>query len=251
MKTLKVRNKNAMLELLRGGAKFEKISIANRLERDSLTKEIISAAKSRGVRVEPEPIKKMAKRRSGQTREVLVGFLVPENFRTLNGLLGELYESGQEPFFLLVNRVDFESNIGLIARTAFAAGVNGLIFQGDESRFFSEETLHFSMGAIARIPLVKMSVFEALKELKKNGIKTFCLQMDGVPYYGEDLTGPAAFVLGAEGKGVSDEVGARCSKSLSIPMRQGIDSLNVGVSAAVVLYEKLRQEKKGFNKAKK
>lgn len=246
MKTLKVRNKNAMMELLRSGAKFEKISIANRLDKDSLTQEIILIAKSRGIRVEPAPIKKMAKRRSGRTREVLVGSLIPENFRTLKTLLGELYENNQEPFFLLVNRVDFESNIGLISRTAFAAGVNGLIFQGDESRFFNEETLHFSMGAIARIPLVKMSIFEALKELNKNGIKTFCLQMGGVPYYNEDLSGPVAFVLGAEGKGVSGEVCAKCGKNLSIPMRGGINSLNVGVSAAVVLYEKIRQEKKGF-----
>ncbi|QQG46153.1 MAG: RNA methyltransferase [Candidatus Niyogibacteria bacterium] len=241
MKILKVRNKNAMMELLRSGANFDKISIVNDLEQDNLTKEIITLAKSRGIRIVTAPIGKMAKRRSGQTREVLVGFLVPENIRTLGDLLDEIYKKNQDPFFLLVNRVDFESNIGVIARTAFASGVNGLIFQGDEDRFFNEETTHFSMGAIARIPLIKMNIFEALKELRKNGIKTFCVQTGGGAYYGENFLGPVAFVLGAEGEGLSEGVSSRCDKKISIPMRKGIDSLNVGVSAGIVLYEKVRQ----------
>ena len=128
MKTLKVRNKNAMVELLQSGANFEKISIVADLEQDSLTKEIISLAKGRGIRVETSTQRKMAKRRSGETQEVLVGFLIPENIRKLKDLLDEMYQKNENPFFLLVNRVDFESNIGVIARTAFAAGVNGLIF---------------------------------------------------------------------------------------------------------------------------
>jgi len=242
MNILKVRNKNAMKELLQGGAAFEKISIVSDLEQDDATKEILSLAKSKGVRVETAPIRKMTKRRSGHTREVLVGFVKVDNRWSLKNLLDALYKRNETPFFLLVNRVDFESNIGVIARTAFAAGVNGLVFQGDERNFLNDETLHFSMGAIVRIPLVKISIFEALKELRKNGIKTFCLRMDGDTYHHEDLSGPAAFVLGAEGKGVSDEVADRCDKKISIPMRQGIDSLNVGVSAGIVLYEKIRQD---------
>lgn len=57
-------------------------------------------------------------------------------------------------------------------------------------------------------------------------------------------SGAVAFVVGAESKGVSEEVSDRCDKKISIPMRQGIDSLNVGVSAGIVLYEKVRQEGK-------
>ncbi len=98
------------------------------------------------------------------------------------------------------------------------------------------------MGAIARIPLVKMSIFESLKELQKSGVKTFSLQMDGDTYFKENLSGPVAFVLGAEGEGLSEKVSSRCHKKLTIPIRKDIDSLNVGVSAAIILYEKVRQE---------
>ncbi|MFC1802095.1 TrmH family RNA methyltransferase [Patescibacteria group bacterium] len=244
MKPLKIRNKNAMIELLKSGANFEKISMVKGLDQDDLTKEILATAKSRGILIETAPIKKMEKRRSGQTREVLVGYLIPEDFYSLENLFKEVYEKDQDPFFLLINRVDFESNIGVIARTAFAAGVNGLIFQGDEKRFFNEETLHFSMGAIARIPIVKMNIFEALKEFKKSGVKTLCLQMGGESYFKEDLSGPVALVLGAEGEGLPEAVAEKCDKKISIPMSEGIDSLNVSVSAGVVLYEKVRQDSK-------
>jgi len=242
MKAIKVRNKNAILELLKDGADFEKIILADDLKQDDLTKEILSTAASRNVSIEKIPRHRMDKGRSGENREVLIGFLIPKNNWLLNNLLNDLLKKNRDPFFLLVNRVGYANNIGVIARTAFATGVNGLIFQGEQDRFLNEETLHFSTGAIARIPLVKMNIFESLKELQKNGVKTFSLQMGGTTYFKENLTGPVAFVLGAEGKGISEKVSSRCDKKLTIPMRKEIDSLNVGVSAAIIIYEKVRQE---------
>lgn len=237
-----VRNKNAILELLTGGARFERIAIASGLNRDELTNKIVDIATKNKVPISIEPILKMAHRRNGESHEVVAGYLIPNNNWTLPELLGDLYKKKKDPFFLLINRIDFENNIGVIARTAFAAGVNGLIYQGDEERFFNEETLHFSIGSIARIPLVKINIFEALKEMKRNAITTYSVQMGGVSIYEQNLSGPAAFVLGAEDKGVSDEIANRCDKEVSIPMRQGIDSLNVAVSAGIVLFEKVRQE---------
>lgn len=243
---IKIRNKNAILELLKGGADFEKIILADDLKQDDLTKKILSTAASQNILIKKMPYRRMDKGRSGKSQEVLIGFLIPKNNWSLKDLLDDLSKRNRDPFFLLINRVGYANNIGVIARTAFAVGVNGLIFQGEESRFLNEETLHFSMGAIARIPLVKMNIFEALKELQKNGIKTFSLQIGGATYFKEDLTGPVAFVLGAEGKGVSEKVSSRCDKKLTIPMRKEIDSLNVGASASIILYEKVRQEGSDF-----
>jgi len=242
MKTIKVRNKNALLELLKDKADFEKIVLADDLKKDDLTREILAVANSRNIPIEKMPRRKMLKGRSGNGREALIGFFVSKNILSLKELLEDLLKKNQDPFFLLINRVGYASNIGVIARTAFGAGVNGLIFQGEQDRFLNEETLHFSMGAIARIPLVKMSIFESLKELQKSGVKTFSLQMDGDTYFKENLSGPVAFVLGAEGEGLSEKVSSRCHKKLTIPIRKDIDSLNVGVSAAIILYEKVRQE---------
>lgn len=242
MVTVRVRNKNVLWELLNAGLRFEKITLVNNLKEDNLTTRILSLAKDQNVPIERVPISRMDYGRSGQRREMIVGFLTPEKERTLENLLASLYQNNQTPFFLLLNRVNYASNLGVIIRTAFAAGVNGLIYQGDKNQIFNDETFHISMGTVARISLIKMSIFEALKDLKKNGIKTFSVQMDGTSYFKEDLSGAVAFVLGGEGEGISETISSRCDKKLSIPMQAGIDSLNVSSSAAVVLYEKVRQE---------
>lgn len=241
-RTLKVRNKNAMLELISDGVPFQKISLAGDVHKDATTREILDVAHQRGIDIEKKLNKKMEKGRGGRVHEAIIGHMILSNLCTLPSLISKLYDEKRDPFFLLINRVEYASNIGTIARTAFAAGVNGLIFQGDEERFVNEETLHFSMGALARVPLVKMGVFEALGELQRHGIKTYALEMGGTHYFNEDLGGPAAFVLGAEGEGLSEQVLSRVNTKLSLPMQAGIDSLNVGASAAVILYEKVRQE---------
>jgi len=168
--------------------------------------------------------------------------MVPKDSPSLRQLLDDLRQSNRDPFLLLLNRVGYSNNIGVIARTAFAGGVNGLIFQGRDEDFFNEDTLHFSMGAIARIPLVRMGIFQALKELHDNDINTFSVQMGAAPYFAQDLSGPAAFVLGAEAKGVSETVSNRCTHRIGIPMQPGIDSLNVSASSSIIIYEKVRQD---------
>ncbi|MEP7103523.1 MAG: RNA methyltransferase [Candidatus Dojkabacteria bacterium] len=241
--TLKVRNKNAILELLKDKlVNFEKISIVQNLKEDSQTQEILGLARKRNIWIEQTSLNKMAKRRSGETHEVLIAYILPNNLTNLKNLLDDLNNRNETPFFLLINRVDFDTNIGMIARTSYAAGVNGLIFQGDTEKFFNDDSIHYSVGAIARIPLIKMNIFEALKELKREDIKTLCLQMDGENYSNTDLKGPVAIILGEERRGITNEIAQRCDKIISIPMKKGIDSLNVSISASIVMYEKIRQD---------
>jgi len=231
-----------MLELLEDGLDFESITIAQKLDQDDLTKRIVSAARSKGVKVEEIPYHKMTKGRSGEKREVIVAYLHPTKNLSLAGLLEDLQASNQEPFFLLLSKVGFANNIGVITRTAYAAGVNGIIYQGEKDKVFNEDTLHYSLGHIAKIPFVKMNIFEAINELRKSGVKTFALHMEGKPYFAQDLSGASAFVLGAEREGVSEKVLDRCDETIAIPMRKGSESLNVSASASIVIYEKMRQE---------
>jgi 23S rRNA (guanosine2251-2'-O)-methyltransferase len=242
MKTVKVRNKNAILELLKDGVSFEKISVLHGLDRDEQTQAIEREAKSRNIPVAEESWGGMALSRSGSTREAVLGYANMPLMWNLHDLLGKIYEEEKHPFFLLLNKVEYENNIGTIARTAYAAGVNGLLFQNNADEVITDESVHISLGALLRIPLIKMGVFEALHELEKNGIPAYALHMKGATYTTKDLTGPLAFVLGAEGEGLSETILNRCTDKLSIPMKRGIDSLNVGMSGAILMYEKVRQE---------
>ena len=136
----------------------------------------------------------------------------------------------------------YAQNVAAIMRTAFAVGVNGIIVNPQEKSLISDETIRISMGAAERVPLVEMNLFSALKVLKENDIKTYAIHMEGNTYYERNLRGPIAFVLGAEDVGISTGIMERVDGSLSIPMREGIGSLNVSSTAAILLYEKLRQE---------
>jgi len=216
VKPVIIRNRRAILELLKAESDIEKVMVAEDVKADSLTKSIIAQAERH----------RMPKGRSGKSREAVTGFLALPDLWTLRNLISHLESNNEIPFFLFITRLEYASNLGLVARTAYAAGVNGFIFQGDMGRTVNEETIHYSMGAIVRVPLVKMGIFQALKELSNHNIRTYALTMEGVPYYEQDLRGP---------------ISSRCDGSIAIPMKEGIDSLNVGASAAIVMYEKVRQ----------
>lgn len=237
-----VRNKNAIRELLQEEVQLQKIKIVKDLKQDDLTQEIVARARKLNIPVEEHSPGGMPYSRSGKGREVLAATVEPSNYTTLPILLQKLDEHDITPFLLLMNRVQYPNNIGTIARTAYAAGVNGIIYQGLDKEFMNDESVHVSIGALLRIPLVNMAVFPALQTLAKHGIPTSALDMAGEPYYQADLTGPLALILGAEGGGISDTVVSRCDKKIAIPMEPYINSLNVAISAGIILFEKRRQE---------
>jgi 23S rRNA (guanosine2251-2'-O)-methyltransferase len=238
-RVLKVRNKNVIWELIKDDSiKFEKICMVQNLDQDQKTKDILQLAKDKNIRIEIQSLKKMPHRRSGSTHEVLVGFINLSNHVQLE----DLTNKEDKAFFIMINRVDFDTNIGMIARTAYSAGVTGIIYQGDTDMFVNDESLHYSLGAIARIPLVKMPIFEAIKRLKMLGFKVYALDMVGVNYTSENLCGPMALIVGEERAGLSNKIIEKCDGVLSITMKNPIDSLNVSISTAIVIYEKIRQE---------
>ncbi|MBP6976198.1 23S rRNA (guanosine(2251)-2'-O)-methyltransferase RlmB, partial [Candidatus Dojkabacteria bacterium] len=237
---IQIESKNALLELLREGRDFERIYLASSAYRDEKTKEIVQLAEEKKIPVIRVPRKTLMRRLRASTSESVVGMMYSQNQWDLDDLLESIYKEKKVPFFLILDEVKYTQNIAAIMRTAFAVGVNGVITHPSDVNLVTDETIRISMGAAERIPLVEMNLFTAIKELKKNGIKIFGVHMDGSTYFETDLKGPCAFVLGAEDVGISTGMLERVDEKISIPMREGIGSLNVSVSAAVLMYEKLR-----------
>ncbi|MBD3366464.1 hypothetical protein GF360_03970 [candidate division WWE3 bacterium] len=242
MSYITIRNENIITEILKTPLTIGKIQVAKNSAEKPRVKRIISQAYNRGVDIKKIARNHMPKGRSGEAHESIVAILKAPELSSFEELLAQTKQKGEEPFFLLTNRVDYTANLSFIARTAFAAGVNGIIFQGRQEDILNDETVHLSMGAMLRIPLVKMNIFTAIKKCSEKAIKTFALSMEGSTYFDANLQGAVALVLGNEGEGLSDNVVDRCDGKLAIPMREGIDSLNVSTSAALVMYEKVRQD---------
>jgi 23S rRNA (guanosine2251-2'-O)-methyltransferase len=244
-KFIQIESKNALLELLKEGREFEKIFVASNAFKDEKSKEIIQIAGQRKIPVLKISRRAINRRLRSSSSESIVAHMYSQNDWDLGELLDTLYKDDKRPFFLVLDNLKYSQNIAAIMRSAFGAGVNGIIINPQEKSLISDETIRISMGAAERIPLVEMNLFNALKTLKENDIKIYAIDMEGKHYYDVDLTGPVAFVLGAEDVGISTGISERVDGKISIPMREGIGSLNVSASAAVLVYEKLRQEVQG------
>ncbi len=241
-KFVQIESKNAIIELLQEGREFMKILIANSAYKDPKTQDILMLASKRRVPIERISRKSLQKHVKSGNVESVVGLMVADNMWKLSDLLVKLREDNKFPFFIILDHVKYDQNIAAILRTAYASGVNGVITPIDVKNFLNNETIRISMGASLRIPIIEMNLFTAIKELQKEGVRVYALDMDGKLFYQEDLRGSVAFVLGAEDVGVSSKVMERVDAKLTIPMREGIGSLNVSASGAVMMYEKLRQE---------
>lgn len=240
--TIQIESKNALLELLLDDREFECIYIASNAFKDQKTQEIVKLAGQKRIPIIKVPRRTINRKARTSNSESVVGIMVSTNSWDLKDLLAKIFDEGKIPFFLILDNVKYTQNIAAIMRTAYAAGVNGIIVPPSQKSLVTDETIRISMGAAERIPLVEMGLYEAVKMLKENAITIIGVHMDGKPYFEEDLKGSVAFILGAEDVGISTGMLERVDKTVSIPMKEGIGSLNVSVSAGVLMYEKLRQE---------
>ena len=150
------------------------------------------------------------------------------------------------PLVLVVEGVQNPGNLGGLLRTAEAAGATGALLAAGSADPFSWKALRGSMGSAFRVPhRAGLSIDEALDAVQARGLAVFATAADGESRYDEaDLRGPLALVVGSEGRGLSPAVRARAAARLRVPLAAPVESLNVGVAAALVLFEAARQ--RGF-----
>jgi TrmH family RNA methyltransferase len=150
------------------------------------------------------------------------------------------------PLVVVAEGLQDPGNLGGLLRTAEGAGASGAYVAAGSADPFSWKALRGSMGSALRLPLVRGLETEAvLERLESRGVPVFATSAEGETRYDEaDLAGPAAVVFGREGSGLSEDLLRRAAGRLRIPLARGVESLNVGVAAGLVLFEAARQ--RGF-----
>lgn len=129
-------------------------------------------------------------------------------------------------------------NLGALARVAEAAGATGLVVVAGSTDPFGPKAVRGSMGSVLRIPVYELDAIETLTGFRKIAL----VAREGVDYRDVDYRSPCAVVLGGESSGLDSETLARCDVRASIPMRGGVESLNVATAAALVLYHATRRD---------
>ena len=144
---------------------------------------------------------------------------------------------------VVLNAVNNPVNVGAVLRTAEAAGASGVITTANTSDPFSPKALRGAMGSAFRLPIWSgASYTDVIDWCAQAGIETVCTDLNGTVAYTEiDWRTPRALIMGPESTGLSPDEVSQANAVVKIPMQGKVESLNVGVAAAIVLYEAARQ----------
>ena len=230
-----------VIEALEAGKEFDKLFIQKGLHGD-LYHELKSALKEYKVPHIQVPVEKI-NRLTRKNHQGVAGFISPVSFVKLDWLLPEIYEKGEVPFFVILDRVTDVRNFGAICRTAECAGAHGVIIPERGSAAISGDAIKTSAGALMRIPVCRVrDLAESITLLKESGLSVFaCTEKSMNNMYQFDLNGPCAVMMGSEEDGISNDLLKLADARMKIPMSGTISSLNVSVACGVMMFEIIRQ----------
>ncbi len=219
--------------------------LTDRQRRDRKLQEIIDQARSAGVRVrrvEREELDRLAEGGNHQGAAAWIEGAAARNEAQLAALLDAL---GHPPLLLILDQVQDPHNLGACLRSADGAGADAVIVPKDRAAGLTPVACKVASGAAESVPFFQVTnLARTLKGLARRGV--FLIGAAGEAeqsLYDTDLTGPIALVLGAEEKGLRRLTREACDQLAALPMRGVAESLNVSVSAGILLFEAVRQRR--------
>jgi TrmH family RNA methyltransferase len=148
----------------------------------------------------------------------------------------------EKPLLLVLESVEKPGNLGAVLRTADAAGLDAVIICDPQTDIYNPNTVRSSIGCIFTVPVVTSSSSETLAWLREKKISSCATALTANHLYNEtDYRKPSAIIMGTESTGLSQTWLEGADDLIKIPMKGRIDSMNVSVSAAIVVFEALRQ----------
>ncbi|MBD1431273.1 23S rRNA (guanosine(2251)-2'-O)-methyltransferase RlmB [Sphingobacterium sp. DN00404] len=234
----------AVIEAIDSGKEIESLFVQRGLS-GSLFLELKSLLKEHNIGYQQVPIEKL-NRITRKNHQGVIAVISPITYQHIEDLLPAIYEKGETPLLLMLDGVTDVRNMGAIARTAECAGVHAIIVPKKGSAEINPDAIKTSAGALYKIPVCREDALgRTARFLIESGVQLVVgteKTQDSV--YDVDYTVPTCIVLGAEDVGVSDDLIRVSDKLAKIPMFGEIKSLNVSVSAGIVIYEAIRQRHK-------
>ncbi len=173
-------------------------------------------------------------------RETTEGILAIAKSKSL--ALSNLTFKSKNPLLLVAEAPEKPGNLGALLRTADASKLDAVIIANPKGDLYNPNTIRSSIGCVFTNAIAAGSTQEVIGFLKSQGINIFCAALSASKNYAEiDFTGPAAIVVGTESTGLTKNWLQNSTQNIIIPMRGEIDSMNVSVSAAIIVFEAIRQ----------
>jgi 23S rRNA (guanosine2251-2'-O)-methyltransferase len=190
-----------------------------------------------GLRLRVEPERELTTLAGTNDHQGVVARVEPYRYADARKLA-----SAERPLLVCLDQVTDPHNLGAVCRSAECAGATGVVLPSHNSARVTPAVARASAGAVEHLPVaVVPNLARFLAEVKGPELWVFAAAGNGTPMWQADLCGGIALVFGAEGKGVRPLVRRTCDAAVAIPLVGEVESLNVSVAAAVLLYEARRQ----------
>ena len=237
-----IEGRNAVTEALRAGTPIDKIYLA-RGETDAALGHIASTARSKGVVVVECDRRKLDGMSRTHSHQGVIALAAVREYASVDDILEAARAKGEPPLIVVCDEISDPHNLGAIIRTAYCAGAHGVVIPKRRSAGLTSVVAKTSAGAVSHMKVARVpNIPSLLKDLKKQGVWVFGTAANGTTgLYDADLKGAAAIVIGSEGDGMTRLAAENCDFLVSIPMKGDLNSLNASASAAILLYEAVRQ----------
>jgi 23S rRNA (guanosine2251-2'-O)-methyltransferase len=191
-----------------------------------------------GPRVQVRPERELTEAAGTRDHQGVLAWCEPYRYADAHELA-----SVATPLLACLDQVTDPRNLGAVVRSAEGAGATGVVVPAHGSALVTPAVARASAGAVEHLPVaVVPNLARYLNEIKRNDLWIYAAVADAEQsMWQADLTGGLALVFGAEGKGVRPLVRRACDAGVSIPLLGRVESLNVSVAAAVLLYEARRR----------
>lgn len=225
-----------VLEMLENGNRPDKILVQSGLDASFLAR-LRSLAKPLDVQVQTVPWQKL-KSLTKANHQGVIAFKAWVEYQRAADVVHRLYEDGQEPFMIMLDRVTDVRNLGAIARSAEIFGAHGLILPATGSAPVNGEAVKASAGAMLNLAICReRSLQKTLEDLHQLGLTSCAADIHADKLLQDvSIKGPTVLILGSEETGVHQSLLRLVHHPFRIPQVGQTDSLNVSVAAGIILY---------------
>ncbi len=243
-----IMGRNAVREAVRSGRSIDKILVTKEI--DGSLREIINLARDNNIRVDSVVREKLDElcmpfghgQKTGN-HQGIVAMVPGVEYCEIADILNFAKEKGEKPFIIILDGIEDPHNLGSIIRSAVCAGAHGIIIPRRRAVSVTAAACKASAGAVEYAHIARVAnIANAIARLKDEGLWIAGADMSGTAMTSARMEGALALVIGSEGDGIGRLVKEKCDFLVSIPMFGQIDSLNAAVAAAVLMFEKRRQD---------
>ncbi len=240
-----IEGRNSVLEWIKSGKGINKLWVQKGEKHGSII-EIINLAKKQRIVISEVDKAKLDKMSQTHNHQGVIATISEYEYYDVDDILQEAKNRNEDPFILILDQIEDPHNLGSIIRTAECSGVHGIIIPKRRSVQVNSTVNKVSAGALSYMKIARVNnLTETINYLKEKNVWIYGTDIEGTSYYDEqDYQGGVGIVIGSEGFGMSRLVKENCDFLIKIPMKGKISSLNASVSAAIVMYEIMKQRRK-------